>query len=181
LETDRGRWLRVRANMRLPSQRAAATLVAVGAGALILSLFLDWYRPDLPSQFRGRPINVPTSYSAFEALERSDVYLVIAAVVALACAGVLVARVFPDSPAPALVIVMAGLFAVALVIYRGSSRPGALLFGFGPVDTTLRLGWFIALAAAASMLFGAVLAYLAGPHLRLGSDTSENGQETGDE
>jgi hypothetical protein len=166
--------------MRLPSQRAAATLVAVGAGGLILSLFLDWYRLDLPSQFRGRPIAVPTSYSGFEALERSDVYLVVAAVVALACVGVLVARVFSDSPAPALVLVMAGLFAVALVIYRGSSRPGALLFGLR-VDTTLRLGWFIALAAAASMLIGAVLAYLAGPRLRLGSDTSERGQETGEE
>ena|SRR5215211_9204 len=162
--------------MRLPSQRTAATLVAVAAGVLILSLFLDWYRPDLPSYVGRRASNVPT-FNAFEALERSDVYLVVTAVVTLIVAGLLLASVWPASPAPGLVLGVTSLFALALVIYRGTSRPDYL--GFGPlVDMTLQVGWFIALLAAASMVCGAVLAVLAGPRFQVGRETFERDQQT---
>ncbi len=161
--------------MRLPSQRTAATLVALAAGVLLLSMFLDWYRADLPSQIGGRAINVPT-YNAFEALERSDVYLVVTAALTLIVAGLLLARVSAESPVPALVLVATGLFALALVIYRGTSRPARQFFG-SEIDMTLRLGWFIALLAAASMALGGVLAYLAGPRLRLEADNGQTGAE----
>jgi hypothetical protein len=163
--------------MRLPSQRTGATLAAVSAAVLILSMFADWYRLDLPSQVQGRAIDVPT-YNAFEALERTDVYLVVAAVVALLVAGLLLASVWSESPAPALVLGVASLFALALVLYRGTSSPKFVVFGV-QVDTTLRLGWFIALLAAAAMVCGAVLAYLGGPRVQVNSDASDTDRQTG--
>lgn len=162
--------------MRLPSQRTTALLVAVSAGVLILSMFADWYRLDLPSQVQGRAIDVPT-YNAFEGLQRTDVYLVVTAVVALLVAGLLLARVWSESPVPALVLGVASVFALALVLYRGIRSPELVIFGV-PVDTTLRLGWFIALLAAASMVCGAVLAYLGGPRLQVNGDASDTDRQT---
>jgi len=163
--------------MRPPSQRAAAALVAVAAGVLILSMFLDWYRLDLPSQIGGRAINAP-SYTAFEALERSDVYLVVTGALTLLVAGLLLARLWAESPLPGLVLGATGLFALALVIYRGTSRPAKLVFGL-QIDTTLRPGWFIALLASASIVAGAVLTYLAGRRLRVDGDELEKDEQTG--
>jgi len=121
--------------MESPSQQRPAVLGAASAVVLLASMFLDWYKLDLPERVAGRQIDVPT-FTAFEGLERSDVALVIAAVLALAFAGMLLARVMSESPAPALALLGAGLFALAVVVYRGSSRPGRLLFG-QEVDTTL--------------------------------------------
>src|SRR5205823_1767738 len=135
---------------------------------LILSMFLDWYKLDIPSHIGSRSINVPT-YNAFEGLQHSDVYLVIAASLGILFAALLIARVLPDSPAPAVLLLLAGLFVLAVVIYRGTSRPGKLFFG-KTVDTTLQFGWFIALLAAAGVTIAGVLAYLAGPRLQLEPD-----------
>jgi hypothetical protein len=169
--------------MEAHPQRRPAALAAAAAVLLVGSMFLDWYRLDLPSEIAGRKIEVPT-YSAFEGLERSDIYLVVAAAVALILAGMLWAGVLSNSPAPGLALLVAGLFAVALVVYRGSERPGRLLFG-DVVDTTLRPGWFIALVAAALIAMGGVLAYLAGPRLQFedeefDEDEDEDPQAVGD-
>jgi predicted cobalt transporter CbtA len=150
------------------SQRMPALAAGVAAVVLILSMFADWYRLDLPSTVGGREIDVPT-FNAFEGLERSDVALVVAAVAALILAGVLYARLLAESPAPGLLLIGAGFFAFAVVVYRGSSRPGRILAG-EQVDTTLRFGWYIAFAAAAAITVAGVLAYLAGPRLRLEPD-----------
>jgi hypothetical protein len=162
--------------MKLPSQKIAGAFGAGSGIVLILSMFLDWYKLDLPSRVAGRTINVPT-YTAFEALERSDVYILVAAVLGILFAGMLIARVLADSPAPALVLLAAGLFAFALIVYRGTSRPEKLLFG-STIDTTLQFGWFIALLAAASMTIVGGLAYLAGPRLQLEPDELEDEEET---
>jgi hypothetical protein len=142
---------------------------------LILSMFLDWYKLDLPSQIGGRSINIPT-YNAFEGLKHSDVYLVIAASLGILLGILLIARVLTESPAPAVLLLLAALFVLALVIYRGTSRPGKLLFGQS-IDTTLQFGWFIALLAAIGMTIAGVLAYLAGPRLQLEADEFEDEEE----
>jgi hypothetical protein len=152
-------------------QRTPALLAAGAAVVLFLSMFLDWYKLDLPGQIRGREIDVPT-FNAFEGLQRSDVALVIAAGLAILIAGVILARVLADSPAPGIALTAVGVFALAVVIYRGSSRPARLFFG-GEVDMTLQFGWFIALIAAAAMALGGVLAYRAGPRLELEAELDE--------
>jgi hypothetical protein len=160
-------------------QKTPALIVATAAVVLILSMFLDWYRLDLPERLGGQAIEVPT-FNAFEGLERSDVALVVAAMVALVFAGLLLARVLTDSPAPGLALLAAGLFAVAVVVYRGSSRPGRILFG-EEVNTTLQFGWWVALAASASIAVGGLLAYLAGPRLELADEEFEDDEEPGTE
>jgi hypothetical protein len=144
-------------------QRQPALIAAVAAVIFLASMFLDWYTLDLPSQVGGREIDAP-SYTAFEGLERSDVALVIAAVLALLFAGVLIAGVLRSSPAPALALLAAGGFVLLVVLYRGTSRPTRPFFG-GPADTTLAVGWFVALAAALALVVAGFMAYRAGPRL----------------
>jgi hypothetical protein len=151
--------------MDTQSQRTAALLAAGGAAVLIVSMFLDWYRLDLPRQVGGREVDIP-AYNAFEGLQRADVALVVAAVLAVIIAGLVLAGVLANSPAPGISLVVVCWFALAVVIYRGVSRPTRAFFG-GEVDTTLRFGWFLALVAAAFMAVAAVLVYRAGPRLQL--------------
>jgi hypothetical protein len=165
--------------METRSQRGPAILGAASALVLIVSMFLDWYRLDLPERIAGREIDVPT-FNAFEGLERSDVALVVAAVVALVVAGLLLARVLVDSPAPALGLFATGLFALAVLIYRGSSRPARFVFE-DEVGTTLQIGWYVALAAAVGITLAGLLAYLAGPRLRLDLDEFDEKEESGAE
>jgi len=146
-------------------QRTPALLAAGGAVVLFLSMFLDWYKLDLPEQIRGREIDVPT-FNAFEGLERSDVALVVAAGVAILVAGFILAGVLANSPWPGVALSAIGFFALAVVIYRGSSSPVRLLFGV-EVGTTLQVGWYVGLVGAASMALGGLLAYRAGPRLQL--------------
>jgi hypothetical protein len=146
-------------------QRTPALVAAGGAVVLFLSMFLDWYRLDLPERIRGREIDVP-SFNAFEGLERSDVALVVAAGLAILVAGVILARVLANSPWPGVALTVIGFFALAVVIYRGSSSPVRLLFGV-EIGTTLQVGWFVGLVAAGSMALGGLLAYRAGPRLQL--------------
>jgi hypothetical protein len=161
--------------METRSQKRPAVLGAGAAVLLIVSMFLEWYRLDLPERVAGRQIEVPT-FTAFEGLERSDVALVLAAVVALVFAGMLLARVLADSPAPALALLGAGLFALAVIVYRGSNRPARILLG-QEVDTTLRFGWYLALAASAAIALAGLLAYLAGPRLQLDFDDEFDEEE----
>ena len=102
--------------------------------------------------------------------------LLVAAVLALVFAGVLLARVLADSPAPGLALLGAGLFALAVTLYRGSSRPARVFFG-GEVDTTLQFGWFVGVVAAGLLSLGGLLAYLAGPRLQFEDDELGEGEE----
>jgi hypothetical protein len=163
------------AGMEARSQRAPAVLAAASAGVLILSMFLDWYRLDLPERVGGREIDIPT-FNAFEGLARTDVALLVAAVLVLVFAGLVLARVLANSPAPGLALMGAGLFALAVTLYRGFSRPGRLFFG-DEVDMTLQFGWFVAVVAAALTAIGGVMAYLAGPRLEFEDDELDAGEE----
>jgi hypothetical protein len=157
------------------SQRTPALIAAASAVVLILSLFLDWYRLDLPERVAGREIDVPT-YNAFEGLERADVAILLAAVVALILAGLLLARMLASSPLPGVGLLGVGLFALAVVVYRGASAPARLVFG-EEVDSTLRFGWYLSVVCAASIAVFGLLAYLAGPRLQLELDEDEDEDE----
>ena len=165
--------------MKARSQTTPAAVAAVSAVALIGSMFLDWYALNLPGSVGGREIKIP-SYSAFDALQHADVYLVVAAALALLFAGMLLARVLSNSPAPGLALLAAGIAGLAIVVYRGTNRPGKLFFG-AHVDYTLKFGWFVSLVFAALIVLGGLLAYLAGPRLQLEADEFEGDEEPGAE
>lgn len=157
------------------ARRTPAAVAAICSAVLIGSMFLDWYRLELPERLQRPGLDIP-SFDAFEGLERSDIALVVAAALALLLAGVMVAGLLADSPAPALGLLAAGLFALAVVVYRGVNSPPRLILGV-EFETTLRIGWFVALAAAAAVSVAGLLAYLAGPRLELDVEDEEPGEE----
>lgn len=161
------------------ARRTAATVAAVAAVVFILSMFLDWYTLDLPAKVGGREIEVPT-YNAFQGLERADVALVAAAMLALLVSVALWSGFWAESPLPALALLTAGGFLALLVIYRGTSRPSFPFFGGGPVDTVVAFGWFVALTAAAAIALCGVWAYLTGPRLQFEGRAGDWENDEGD-
>ena len=138
-------------------------MLAGGAGlALIGSMFLEWYTLDLPGRIRDADVDLPT-FDAFEALERADVAVVVAGGLAVIIAGVVLAGVLANSPAPGIALVAVGLFGLAVVIYRGIiSPPGLVILGVD-LEMNVSFGWFVSVAAAALIVLGGLLTSLAGP------------------
>ena len=158
------------------SQRTPALLAAGAAVVLIVSMFLEWYTLDLPERIQDVDANLPT-FNAFEGLQRADVAIVVAAGLAILVAALVVAGVLADSPAPGIVLALAGLFALAVVVYRGViSPPGLALFGVD-LEMKVSFGWVISLIAAALIVVGGLLTYIVGPHLQFAADESESPPE----
>jgi hypothetical protein len=147
-------------------QRLAALLAAVAALVLIGSMFLEWYTLDLPAQTREPEADLPT-FTGFEGLKRADVAVVVAAGVGIMTAGLVLAGVLSNSPAPGVALVLVSLFALAVVLYRGViSPPGLALFGVD-LEMEVSFGWFVSLVASVAMVVGGALVYLGGPRLEL--------------
>jgi hypothetical protein len=158
------------------SQRTPALLAAGAAVVLIVSMFLEWYTLDLPERIQDLDADLPT-FNAFEGLQRADVAIVVAAGLAIVIGGLVVARVLADSPAPGVALVAVGLFALAVVVYRGViSPPGLALFGVD-LEMKVSFGWFVSLVAAAVIVVAGVVTYIAGPHLQFAADDSEASPE----
>lgn len=124
-----------------------------GAGLLLLiSLFLPWYgvSASLGSGF-GK---ISVSASAWQALGFIDILLFLAAAVAIGAAVAIAMAKLPELPMP-LGQIMLGVAVVAalLVLFRLVFVPGG--DGAGIVDVGRRVGVFIALIAAAGMVYGA--------------------------
>jgi hypothetical protein len=143
-------------------QRTWASLAAVGALVLIGSMFLEWYTLELPEGVREPRGDLPT-FTAFEGLGRTDVAIVLVAVLAIVIAGALLAGALAESAAPGLALTAVGLFALAVVLYRGViSPPGLVLLGVD-FDMEVSFGWFVSLAASVLMTAAGAMTYLAGP------------------
>ncbi len=128
---------------------------AVSAVLLFVFMFFDWFGVEVSSVpgFSGS-----ISGSAGSAWDRLDViplFLMLAIVVALAVAVIrltdadLELRISLNSIVAAL-----GAFAVLLILYRIVFPPGFDSFGGVGVDTTLKLGIFLGLVAAAGIAYG---------------------------
>jgi hypothetical protein len=126
-------------------------LAAVAAIALLLSMFLPWYRKSETAVVRGRLDSISTSLSAF------GVYSFVEAAVFVVSVGVLgllwaraERKAFHLPGGDGTVIMGAGLWTMFLIFYRQFDRPGASGIS---VDVSVNWGIFIA------FLLGALLAY----------------------
>lgn len=115
---------------------AGLGLIAIGAGLLLVSLFLAWFKPEL------------TAWTTFELVD------LLLALIALACLFAVFARAVPNAGAPALpASITAGLGAAALllVLLALVNHPPAAVGQ--PLDT----GIWLALAGALLIAVGAAL------------------------
>jgi hypothetical protein len=147
--------------------RNGALIAAAGSALLIISLFLDWYEFKAPSG-NGRSITA----TAWKGLERTDVYLLVLAILALLAVGVLLANWIKDSNAAQLTIAILGVAALFLVIYRGTSPPAPTVFGV-KLDTSLKVGWFLAVLSSAAIAAGGALAVVRRPRPEGAADEAE--------
>ncbi len=95
-------------------------MVAAAAGvALLVVMFLDWYRTG------GAPGVAPAGLSAWQAFGALDVILALIAVLAIAPAVLSATRRSPAMPIAASVVVAAlGIFATLAILYRILNQPG---------------------------------------------------------
>jgi hypothetical protein len=154
------------------AQTRAALLAAGAAVVLIVSMFLEWYTIDVPERVQERAGDLPT-FTGFEGLKRADVAIVVAAAIVIIVAGLVLAGLVANSPAPGIAVALVSLFALAVVLYRGIiSPPGLAFFGLD-LELEVSFGWFVGLVAAVVMVAAGVLVYLGGPRLELAPPEEE--------
>jgi hypothetical protein len=129
---------------------------AAAAFILFASMFLDWFGAKVAGVpgFSGSIEGSGGGASAWDALEVIPVFLMLAIVLAL---GVALVRL-TDADLELSIslnafVAAAGALAVLLILYRILFPPGFGIPGVA-VDTTLRLGIFIGLIAAAGIAYG---------------------------
>ena len=113
-------------------------MAAIGAALLIVSLFLDWYEPDIEG------------FTVYELLDLLLVLMALATIASLA-GGMGVLRAAP-SPGVSLAV---ALFTVFVVLSQILNDPPAVANG----DAGKDIGIWLALGGAALMVAGSVLAY----------------------
>lgn len=127
---------------------------AVSAALLFVFMFFDWFGAEV-SSVTGFSGDVPGGGSAWDALDVIPLFLMLAIVVAIGVAVVRLtdADLEPPISMNAIVAALGGL-AVLLILYRIIDPPGGGDFGGVTVDTTLKLGIFLGLLAAAGIAYG---------------------------
>jgi len=124
--------------------RPGDLLAAVGAVALLVVMFLDWY--SLEGAVGVRSIGL----TAWQAFGLTDVILAIAALAAIGLAVLTAARRSPALPVAASVVsATLGVVAVVLVFYRILNQPGPNEF------VEVKLGAFLGFLAAVALAVGA--------------------------
>jgi uncharacterized membrane protein YhaH (DUF805 family) len=129
-------------------------IAAVSAILLFIFMFFDWFGAKV-SGVAGFSGSVPGGGSAWDALDVIPIFLMLAIVVAIGVAVVRLTDADLELPVSLNSIVAAlGGLAVLLVLYRMIDTPGGGEFGGVSVDTTLKLGIFLSLIAAAGICYG---------------------------
>jgi hypothetical protein len=144
---------------RLLSQRNGALLAGGAALVLIVSMFLQWYTLELPDRIR-EPETDPPTFTAFEGLKRADVAIVIAAGLVILLAGLVLAEVIANSPAPGIALLVVALFGLAVILYRGVISPPGLAFLGVDLEMKVSYGWFVSLGASLLTVVGALATIL---------------------
>jgi hypothetical protein len=130
----------------------------ISAGSAILLfifMFFDWFGVEV-SSVEGFSGAVPGAEgNAWDVLDVIPIVLMVAIVVAL---GVAVIRLTDADIEPPIsmnaVVAALGGFSVLLILYRIINPPDFESFGGVDIDTTLKLGVFLGLVAAAGIAYG---------------------------
>ena len=121
---------------------AGTLLIALGAAALAVSLFLNWYG-----------VGFDQAISAWTAFEFVDMLLAALALAALVAVGQRIIAPATEPVLPTWVHVVCGPIALVIVCVSLIDEPPAA----GSASETLEIGGWIAIAAAAVMTIGALL------------------------
>jgi hypothetical protein len=122
--------------------------------ALFVFMFLPWYGVDAVGGFdvSGFDANV----NAWEAFSFVDILLFLVAVVVVGLVVVQLAESTPELPSPpAQIILIAGIVALVLIVFRLIFTPGVDTAGVEvDVDLGRKIGLFLGLIAAAGIVYG---------------------------
>jgi hypothetical protein len=121
---------------------AGTLLIALGAAALAVSLFMNWYG-----------VGFDQAISAWTAFEFVDMLLAALALAALVAVGQRIIAPATEPVLPTWVHVVCGPIALVIVCVSLIDEPPAA----GSASATLEIGGWIAFAAAAVMTIGALL------------------------
>lgn len=128
----------------------------VAAVALFVLMFVTWFGSEVTGQTEGIPFGgTGTGGNAWQSLDVIPLFLMLAIAVAV---GAALLRLTgsdwkPAVPANAAVTVLGGV-ATLLVLFRIVFPPGFGSFGGISIDATLKVGIFLALAAALGIAYG---------------------------
>lgn len=135
------------------SKLGVGEIVAGVSGlALFIFMFLPWYGVDSVGGFGVGGVDA----NAWEAFSFVDVLLFLVAVVVVGLVLVQVAESTPELPAPpAQIIMIAGVVALVLILFRLIFTPGVDSAGVDvDVDLGRKLGILLGLVAAAGISYG---------------------------
>lgn len=127
---------------------------AVSAVLLFIFMFFDWFGVEIES-VAGFSGAVPGGGSAWDALDVIPIVLMVAIVVAIGVAVIRLTDADLEPPvSPNAIVAALGGLAVLLILYRIVDPPSGGDFGGVEVDTTLKVGVFLGLLAAAGIAYG---------------------------
>ncbi len=124
--------------------------------ALFVLMFVTWFGSEVTGQTEGIPFNgLGTGGNAWQSLEVIPLFLMLAIAVAIGAALLRLAgsEWKPAVPADAAVAVLGGL-ATLLILFRIIFPPGFGNIGGISINATLKVGVFLALAAALGIAYG---------------------------
>jgi hypothetical protein len=124
--------------------------------ALFVLMFVTWYGSEVTGQTEGIPFGgTGTGGNAWQSLNVIPLFLMLAIAVAVGAALLRLSGSDwkPAVPADAAVAVLGGL-ATLLILFRIVDPPGFGSFGGISVEATLKVGVFLALAAALGIAYG---------------------------
>jgi len=140
--------------MELDKLSMGEKIAAVSGILLFIFMFFDWYGVEV-SGVGGFSGSVPGGGSAWDALDITPIFLMLAIVVAIGVAVVRLTEADLEPPVSMNAIVaVLGALAVLLILYRMVDTPAGGDFGGVSVDLTLKLGIFLSLLSAAGIAYG---------------------------
>lgn len=136
--------------------RRGEAIYLVAAVALFVLMFVTWFGSEVTGQTEGIPFGgTGTGGNAWQSLDVIPLFLMLAIAVAVGAALLRLAGSDwkPAVPANAAVTVLGGL-ATLLILFRIVVPPGFGSFGGISIEATLKVGVFLALAAALGIAYG---------------------------
>ncbi len=140
--------------------RRGEQIVGIGAAALLVLMFFDWYTVDVSGTAAGfsRSVGVGGG-SAWQAFGFVDLYLLLTVIVALTLVALTATQRTPALPVTASVITAAvGALAAVLVLYRLIDAPGGGPERFGGVAINVDVrptAWaFLGFLAVLAIVYG---------------------------